>query len=151
LIVEFLEDVEPSGSVYPQKVLRRGNTRVDWSSFIWRMFDCTYGKSNWLPWATISFRIVNSWRIGSVWIYLDFAKCRGSRIKKYYRIRRSTISSDYVVYLKSMILMLDLKMIQNCFHKPWVEIIPHCDIVAHFDLELHQMDVWTTFLNGDLK
>jgi hypothetical protein len=45
LIVEFLKDVEPGGSVYPQKVLLRENTRVDWSSFIWRMVDCTYGRS----------------------------------------------------------------------------------------------------------
>jgi len=29
LIVKFLEDVEPSESVYPQKVLLKGNTRVD--------------------------------------------------------------------------------------------------------------------------
>jgi hypothetical protein len=72
-------------------------------------------------------------------------------LRKSYRIRRSTISSDYVVYLKSLILTSDLKMIQNCFHKPWVEIIPHCDIVAHFDLELHQIDVKTTFLNEDFK
>jgi hypothetical protein len=42
LIVEFLKDVEPSRSVYPQKVLLRRNTRVDLSSFIWMMFDCTY-------------------------------------------------------------------------------------------------------------
>jgi hypothetical protein len=32
-----------------------------------------------------------------------------------------------------------------------VEIIPHYDTVAHFDLELHQIDVKTTFLNRDLK
>jgi hypothetical protein len=72
-------------------------------------------------------------------------------LRKSYRIKRSTIFSDYVVYLMSLILTSDLKMIQNCFHKPWVEIIPHYDIVAHFDLELHQMDVKTTFLNEDLK
>ena len=25
------------------------------------------------------------------------------------------------------------------------------DLIAHFDLELHQMDVKTTFLNGDIQ
>jgi hypothetical protein len=42
-------------------------------------------------------------------------------------------------------------MIQNCFHMSLVEIIPHCDTLAHFDLEIHQMDVRTTFMNVDLK
>jgi hypothetical protein len=32
-----------------------------------------------------------------------------------------------------------------------VETIPHYDTVAHFALELHQIDVKTTFLNWDLK
>jgi hypothetical protein len=32
-----------------------------------------------------------------------------------------------------------------------VEIILHYDTIAHFDLELHKMDVKTTFLNLNLK
>lgn len=40
------------------------------------------------------------------------------KLKRSFKIRRSAIPSDYVVYLKNLILMSDLKMIQNCFHKP---------------------------------
>jgi hypothetical protein len=47
--------------------------------------------------------------------------------------------------------MSNLRMIQIVFTSHELRQFHIIDTVAHFDLELHQMDVKTTFLNWDLK
>jgi hypothetical protein len=47
-------------------------------------------------------------------------------LRKSYRIRRSTFFSDYVVYLKESDFDVGYKNDPNCFHKPWMDITPHC-------------------------
>jgi hypothetical protein len=63
------------------------------------MIDCIQGKSDWLSWATITSRTTNSYRTGSKSIIPLQNAVEVELKKKSYRIRRSTILSDHVVYL----------------------------------------------------
>jgi hypothetical protein len=62
------------------------------------MIDCIQGKSDWLSWATITSRTTNSYRTGSKSI-LPLQNADEVELRKSYRISRSTILSDHVVYL----------------------------------------------------
>jgi hypothetical protein len=62
------------------------------------MIDCIQGKLDWLSWATITSRTTNSYRTGSKY-FLPLQNAEEVELRKSYRIRRSTILSDYVVYL----------------------------------------------------
>jgi hypothetical protein len=62
------------------------------------MIDCIQEKSDWLSWATITSRTTNSYRTGSKSV-LSLQNTDEVELRKSYRIRRSTIHSDHVVYL----------------------------------------------------
>jgi len=99
LIVKFLEDAEPSGSAHPHKLKFEEALELA-KSPPHRGRLIVLRENIWFSWATISLeQPIHTEHVQNKYI-LPLQNAEKVELRKSYRIRRSTILNDHVVYLQ---------------------------------------------------
>jgi hypothetical protein len=115
LIIKFLEDVEPSGSVYSQRFyLEETRELTEGLSYEGCLIELMENQIDYLELQSI-FELPTHEENVQYESTQTLQNAKEVELRVSYRIRKSAIPSNYVAYLKSLILISNVRMIQIVF------------------------------------